>query len=185
MRNGFLRAHASPVDVVFDAGAQEIAGVALEIVSLAGHSPNQMGVLVDGVFFCADVVLPDRVIERYRMPYLYSVTDHLAALAHAVTIPHTVAVPGHGPIVERISDLVGPNREIVQRVAAEVLDLCETARMPEDVLALLLGRLGADPQDAGAYYLLHPTIFAFLSHLERQGDLTHEIHSGRSLWRRV
>ena len=46
----------------------------------AGHSGNQMGILVDGVFFAADVVLPESILEKYRIPYLYSVTDHLRAL---------------------------------------------------------------------------------------------------------
>jgi glyoxylase-like metal-dependent hydrolase (beta-lactamase superfamily II) len=185
MRNGFLLAQASPVDVVYDAGPIDIAGVTLQIEPLAGHSPNQMGVLFDGVFFCADVVLPDRVIERYRMPYLFSVSDHLNALNHAESVPHAMSVPGHGPIVEHVSTLVGPNRAIVKRVEADVLDLCTVERTPGEVLALLLARLGADPQDAGAYYLLHPTVFAFLSHLERQGELTHEIREGRSLWKRA
>ncbi|HEX5164260.1 MAG TPA: MBL fold metallo-hydrolase, partial [Thermomicrobiales bacterium] len=85
MRTSFLLAKESPVDVIYDAGGMDIAGVEIEAVSLAGHSGNQMGLLVDGVFFCADVILPERVIERYKMPYLYSVRDHLPSLDRAET----------------------------------------------------------------------------------------------------
>lgn len=185
LRGGFLLADASPVDVIYAAGPLEVSGVGMQAISLKGHSGNQMGILVDGVLFAADVVLPDRVIERYRLPYLYSVTDHLTSLAHAETIPHTVAVPGHGPILDHVSDSTVPNREVVERVASLVVDLCTEPSMPEDLLAEVLLQLGGEPVDAASYYLLHPTIFAYLSHLERVGAVRHEIDRGRSLWIRT
>lgn len=184
MRTGFLLAAESPVDVIYDAGLMNVAGVEVDAISLAGHSGNQMGILVDGVFFCADVVLPERAIERYRMPYLYSVRDHLPSLDRAEAVTHQVAVPGHGPTLEHVSQGVEPNRALVLRVAEMIVELCAESRSPEDVLELVLEQLGADPSDAPAYYLLHPTVFAFLTHLEAQGVLEHQISRGRSLWRR-
>ncbi len=185
LRSGFLLADASPVDVVYDAGPLEVAGVQLEAVSLAGHSGNQMGILIDEVFYCADVVLPERVIERYKMPYLFSVRDHLKALDRAQETPHMTAVPGHGPVVEQVGDLVDRNRAIVLDVARRIVEICDEPLMAEEILARLLGELGADPQDAAAYYLLHPTVFAFLTYLEARGDISHEVTGARSLWRAV
>lgn len=182
MRGSFMLAEQSPVDVIYDAGPLLVAGVQLEAVSLAGHSGNQMGILIDDVFFCADVVFPERVIERYRMPYLYSVRDHLASLEHAATIPHRVAVPGHGPLLEPIDAAVEQNLALVRRIADMVVEICAEPRMPEEVLAELLTRLDAAPPDPAAFYLLHPTAFAFLTHLEAEGRVTHAIERGRSLW---
>ena len=182
MRGGFMLAEASPVDVVYDAGPLTVAGVEMEAISLAGHSGNQMGILVDEVFFCADVVLPDRVIERYKMPYLYSVREHLKALDHATTVPHVAAMPGHGPVLEDVRDLVAQNRELVLDVADRVVRICAEPLMAEEILARLLQELGAEPKDAAAYYLLHPTIFAYLTYLEELGRVTHQIANGRSLW---
>ncbi|HUG17324.1 MAG TPA: hypothetical protein VMM78_20125, partial [Thermomicrobiales bacterium] len=116
------------------------------------------------------------------LPYLYSVTDHLAALNRAETVPHDVAVPGHGPILSHVSAGVQANRALVEQVASIVIELCAEPRMPEDLLADLLVRLGGAPPDAASYYLLHPTIFAYLSHLERIGAVAHHIDRGRSLW---
>lgn len=185
MRGGFMVAATSPVDHTYDAGPLTVAGVEVEIVSLAGHSGNQMGVLIDGVFFCADVVLPESVLERYRMPYLYSVRDHLTALDRAAATPHTVAMPGHGPILDHVGAAVDQNRAIVLEIANLVLDICDTPLMPEEILAQVLGRIGGAPADPAAYYLLHPTIFAFLTHLEHEGALVHSITDGRSLWARA
>jgi hypothetical protein len=39
--------------------------------------------------------------------------------------------------------------------------------------------------DASSFYLLQPTAFAFLSHLQRVGQVEHQIEEGRSLWSRV
>jgi glyoxylase-like metal-dependent hydrolase (beta-lactamase superfamily II) len=185
LRSGFLLADASPVDVIYDAGPLEVAGVALEAVSLAGHSGNQMGILCDGIFFCADVVLPERVIERYKMPYLYSVRDHLRSLERALTVEHMRAVPGHGPLLDTIAEGVKPNQALVERVAGLVLELCREPATPENILAALLAQLDADPVDPAGYYLLHPTAFAYLTYLEDLGEIRHEIARGRSLWTRV
>jgi glyoxylase-like metal-dependent hydrolase (beta-lactamase superfamily II) len=184
LRGGFLLADASPVDTTYRDGTLEVSGVVMQSISLKGHSGNQMGILIDGVFFAADVVLPERVLTRYRIPYLYSVTDHLASLDRADTVPHMVAVPGHGPILDHVSEATSANRDLVERVATCIVELCRTPRTPEDLLADVLIRFGANPIDAAGYYLLHPTIFAYLSHLERTGAVRHEIDRGRSLWTR-
>lgn len=182
MRGSFMLAAASPVDVVYEPGTLTVDGVDLEVVSLAGHSGNQMGLVVDDVFYCADVVLPDRVIERYKMPYLYSVRDHLKSLDRAEQTPHTYAVPGHGPILDDIGPLVRRNRDLILSVADRIVSICAEPLMAEEILARLLRELDADPQDAAAYYLLHPTVFAYLTYLEELGRVSHEISDGRALW---
>lgn len=183
MRGSFMLAEASPVDVVYEPGLLEVEGVEFEVVSLAGHSGNQMGLRVDGVFYCADVVLPDRVIDRYKMPYLYAVGDHLRALDTAGSVDHLYAVPGHGPVVEDVQQLVQGNRDLVLDVADRVVRIASEMLPAGEILARLLEELGADPHDPPSYYLLHPTIYAFLSWLEREGRVNHTITGGRSLWR--
>ena len=119
------------------------------------------------------------------MPYLYSVRDHLPSLERARATPHQLAVPGHGPSLENVAIGVEPNEALVRRIADSVADLCEEPRTPDEILADLLGQLGADPPDAPAFYLLHPTIYAYLSYLEEIGAVRHWIERGRSLWQRV
>lgn len=182
LRGGFLLAEASPVDVIYDAGPHEVEGVELTAVSLAGHSGNQMGIVCDDVFFCADVVLPERVLERYRMPYLFSVRDHVRSLERALSVPYRVAVPGHGSTVSDLAELVERNLTLVLQVADTIVEICAEPKTPEDILAELLEALDANPADPAAYYLLHPTVFAFLTYLEELGTLNHRIERGRSLW---
>ncbi len=187
LRGNFLLADPSPVDHIVEPGPHEIAGIGVEAVPLYGHSPGQLGYLAGDVFFCADVVLPANVLDNYRIPYLFSLTDHLAALERAREVPHRVAVSGHGPILDdgQLAGVIELNAALVQRVAEAMLELVATPRSAEAILEGILQRFGAPVADAPSFYLLHPTVFAFLSHLHRSGEIGHEIRAGRSLWART
>jgi len=185
LRSPFLLAHASPVDAVYGDGPLVVDGVTFEIINLKGHSPGQKGVLVDGVFYCADVVLPASVLEKYRIPYLYSLTDHLQALDKAATIEHTIAVPGHGPLREDLPVAIEENRSILERVLLAIIDVVAEPTTTEAVISAVFERFDAPITDAAGYYLLQPTIAAFLTHLEREEAISHEIVDRRSLWRRI
>jgi glyoxylase-like metal-dependent hydrolase (beta-lactamase superfamily II) len=187
LRGNFLLADPSPVDVLVKPGAHQIAGIGVEVVPLYGHSPGQLGYLAGDVFFCADVVLPASVLDKYRIPYLFSLTEHLAALERARGTPHRVAVAGHGPILEagELEAAVELNRALAERVVEAMLDLAATPRSAEAILEGILRRFDAPVADAPSFYLLQPTVFAFLSHLHRTGEIGHEIHDGRSLWTRT
>lgn len=182
LRGRFLLAEPSPVDEIVRPGPLQVEGIDVEVVPLAGHSVNQVGYLIDGVFFCADVVLPETVLVKYRIPYLYSVSDHLRALETASQVVYTTAVPGHGPQVSSLADLIALNRSLVEDVADRVVELAGNGDTAEALLTGLLAHYGADVADAPSYYLLQPTALAFLSHLQRTGRVRHEIRDGRSLW---
>jgi glyoxylase-like metal-dependent hydrolase (beta-lactamase superfamily II) len=187
LRGNFLLAEASPVDAIVEPGEHEIAGIRLEAVALYGHSPGQLGYLAGDVFFCADVVLPATVLDKYRIPYLFSLTEHLAALERARSAPHRVAVAGHGPILEdgQLGEVIDLNAALARRIAEAILELTVTPRSAEAILEGILQRFDAPVADGPSFYLLQPTVFAFLSHLHRTGEIGHEIRDGRSLWTRI
>lgn len=187
LRGNFLLADPSPVDVLVEVGLHEVAGITVEAVPLYGHSPGQLGYVAGEVFFCADVVLPESVLDKYRIPYLFSLTAHLKALDRARAIPHRVGVSGHGSVLEdgQLNDLIDRNATLAHRVADAILELTVEPRSAETILEGILRGFGAPVNDAPSFYLLQPTVFAFLSHLHRQGEMTHEVRDGRSLWVRA
>ncbi len=180
-----MLADASPVDVVYEAGPFDVSGLTLHAVSLAGHSANQMGISVDGVFFAADVVLPESILEKYRIPYLFSVTDHMRALELCTAVQARHIVPGHGPLLDDITALRDLNRAVVVGTAETIVAFCGVPRTSGEIMTHVLDERGAQVTDSAGFYLLQPSINAYLTHLTRTGELSHEISANRSTWRRA
>ena len=185
LRTRFLLAEASPVDEILQPGVQTVMGADIEIVSLPGHSMNQVGILVDGVFFCADVVFPQAAIDKYRIPYLYGLTDHLASLEHARTVACSVVIPGHGPVESGFEEPYQRNRKVIDRVLETVIDVLDAPKSGDDVAASVFRRLDVPINDHGGYFLLRPTISAYLAHLHRSGEVDLDIRLGAAMWHRV
>lgn len=182
LRSRFLLAEAGPVHGTVRAGEQEFFGTSLHLVPLPGHSPNQMGVLVEGVFFCADVVFPESAIEKYRVPYLYGLTDHLASLDHAGKVEAEVVVPGHGELSTSIQPLVELNRAAIDRTLDAIRQILDTPKTSDAVCTAVFRHLDVPVIDAQGFFLLKPTINAYLAHLERLGEIQFQVVDREPLW---
>src|SRR5690606_32809814 len=158
LRGSFLLAPPSPVDFVIDAPELEFEGVEIDVVRLPGRSPGPVGFLVGRVFFCADVILPENVLDKYRIPYLYSVGDHLRSLDAALAVDCDHVVPGHGSAGRSIAGAVDANRSLVLEVLDVVRVVCREPQTTEDAFHRVLEHFDAPVTDASACYLLQPTI---------------------------
>ncbi|MGB3330261.1 MAG: MBL fold metallo-hydrolase [Thermomicrobiales bacterium] len=184
IRTKFLVAEPSPVDHIVHAGVIEIEGIRIEAISLAGHSMNQLGYLVDGVFYCADVVFPQAALEKYPIPYLFGLTEHLQALDRASQVACSTVVPGHGPVETAMEEPVARNRAVIDRVLATIPDLLAEPTTTDDLAQRLFNALDVPVNDASGYYLLKPTVAAYLAHLERHGAIEHLVDHRSAYWRR-
>ncbi len=182
LRNRFLLAESSPVDGVLNAGEQQFMGTEIELVALPGHSPNQIGVVVDGVFFCADVVFPRAAIEKYRIPYLFGLTSHLDSLEKARNVDASAVVPGHGPHAQALDELVALNRVAIGTTLDCILEILKEPKTSDEVCVSVFIAMDVPVTDAQGYFLLKPTINAYLAHLDRIGEATCEIENKQALW---
>ena len=120
--------------------------------------------------FCADVVLPASVLEKYRIPYLYSVADHRAALERARSVDARVVVPGHGEPVESLGSLIDLNLGLLDEVETAITSMLAEASLTAEEIYGRLGRIFDAPiVDQVSFFLLQPTVYAFLSALEMKG----------------
>ncbi|HEU0164345.1 MAG TPA: MBL fold metallo-hydrolase, partial [Thermomicrobiales bacterium] len=184
LRTKFLLAEAGPVDQVVKAGTIDVEGVEIEAVSLKGHSINQLGYLIDGVFFCADVVFPQAALEKYPIPYLYGLTEHLDSMERALDIECTVVVPGHGPVEARMSEPVARNRVVISRVLEAIPELLREPLTADALADSLFTALDVPVNDASGYFLLRPTVSAYLSHLARTGVISSFVAGKSIVWQR-
>lgn len=182
LRNTFLLAEAGPLTGEIPHGRWQHHGTPIDVIPLPGHSPNQVGFVIDGVFFCADVVFPEAAIEKYRIPYLFGLTEHLASLTTAGQVQATVVVPGHGDRIDSISSLVERNRLAIDQVLTGIRTVLTQPHSGDDVAAALFTLLDVPVTDAQSYYLLRPTVAAYLAHLERQGEVKLTVRDGAAMW---
>lgn len=66
LQTKFLMAKPCRVDETLEPGTLTLRDVTLSIVPLAGHSPNQVGVAVDKILFCADALFGKELLRNTR-----------------------------------------------------------------------------------------------------------------------
>lgn len=184
LRERFILAQASRVDEVIRDECLQIEDVQIQVAPLAGHSPNQVGFLVDRVFFCADVVFPAEAIDKYRIPYLFDLDRHLVSIDAAMELDFDHVVPGHGPVETSLQSLRDRNLAIIDETTEEILGSLRDPLSLDDVARSVFTSMSVPMHGHVSYYLLRPTIAAYLSSLEARGEVEHVLVGKQSLWRR-
>lgn len=182
LRERFVLAQASPVHHVIQLGQATIQGVEVEVISLGGHSPNQVGYIIDDIFFCADVVFPRAAIVKYRIPYLFDLGQHLLSMEAARNTTSRWIVPGHGPVEEDFEALYRINCAIVYETLEEVRRCLESPMSLERLAEQILENMDVPMAGHVSYYLLRPTLAAYLTYLEQLGEVDHLMLGKTAVW---
>lgn len=94
----------------------------------------------------------------------------------------TCVVPGHGPILDNIEGLLQKNTAAIDLVIATMLDLIDGPMMADEICQGLFQRMNLSLPDPQAYYLLRPTVQAYLAHLERIGEIRLQMQGASVVW---
>ncbi|MDZ4716960.1 MAG: MBL fold metallo-hydrolase [Roseiflexaceae bacterium] len=171
LQTKWLMAKGVPVSRLITGDRLEVADLTLEVVALAGHSLNQIGIVYAGVCFAADGFFGASVLAKHGIPYAQDITGQLAALETLDKRADLFFLPGHGDLTPRaqLADALDANREAILRAQHAVLaaldqpgELTQIGRRVKLALGLSFG--GA-PQ----YAIFLSVLSAHLSYLEAQG----------------
>ncbi len=186
LRGKFTLAKPCRIDrVVEEPGLLEIGPFQVEIVPLPGHAPNQMGVAVGEVFFCADVLFPAETLEKHKITFCVDMDETLATLRRLLDLPYAHFAPGHGPAYragDEITRICAANEQRLEQVREQVY---AATREPQGTSALIKQvAYGLDLRltTATAYFLTQTTILAALSSLEKAGRVMARVESNQLLW---
>ena len=182
LHNKFVLAKPSKVDHILEPGKLEIIGLKPEIIALPGHSYNQIGVMLDDVFFCADTVFSERVIDKYRIPVVQDVVRHLETLDKLDEIKCSLFVPAHTKPTEDIKTLVEKNRSTTQSIISDIKQLLKEPRTTEEVQSLLGSEYGLELGVVQQYYLIQMTLMAYLGYLYDSKQVEIKLEENRLLW---
>ena len=166
----------------------EIGPFRVEVVPLPGHAPNQVGVAVGEVLFCADAVFPAETLEKHKLTFCVDLDETLATLRRLPELPYARFAPGHGPAYEageEIARACAANRERLEEVRERVYAALEVPQETPALLQQVADAFGLRMTTATAYLLTQTTVLAALSSLERAGRVAVAMESNRLVWRRT
>jgi glyoxylase-like metal-dependent hydrolase (beta-lactamase superfamily II) len=183
LQTKFLMAKPCRVDETLEPGTLTLQDVTLSIVPLGGHSPNQVGVAVDKVLFCADALFSKGAIEKYKMFVVYDVKNFLQTLDLLERSKYDFFLPSHGDLTGDITELLNLNRKVVENVSNEILKLLKTPRTFDELLTKLLNGFNIEVKNLVQYVLYRSTVHAYLSYLSDEGYLERDLMASSLLWR--
>lgn len=178
----FTLAQACKVDHLIAPGMFNIAGAELEIISIAGHSPNQIAVRTGEFLFSADAFLPVETIQKYPVPFMVHLQKALDVLQALENAPYTFA-PGHGVHLPDPKVVIRVNRAAILRVIEQVETALQTAPADEGTLTNAVCPALGDPLASPvSYYLARSTIQAALVFLYENKRARWENIGGKLVW---
>lgn len=131
LRNKFLYAKSSDVKAL----TEEILPDGLEMIALDGHSFSMTGFKTDdGVWFLADSITSQNIIEKYHVQFLYDVSEYLNSLHKVKGLEGSCFIPSHAEPTENIQELVQLNLAKVEEIISVLQRICLEPRGFDQIL---------------------------------------------------
>lgn len=165
-------------------GPLELGPFTVEVISLPGHAPAQIGVRFNHVLFCADALFPEEVLRKHPIPFCHDFDGALESLK--VVEGAENLVPGHGPLLsgDGVRRACNAFRDQLQKIRDIVHRELHLPRTGEELVVRVAEKLGANFFGLADFCLAQTTIHAVLTSLSREGLAQAVVEGNRLLWRR-
>jgi glyoxylase-like metal-dependent hydrolase (beta-lactamase superfamily II) len=171
--------------VLLEPGAQEIAGIPLDVIPLPGHAPQQIGVAAGDTCYCGDVVFPEETLARHPILFCADMDAWLATLERLPTLAYAWYVPGHGEPLQDITPLAERNASRLREIRAWVWESLATPQEAHSVLRAVAVRYDVAFAAPQFFLLALTTIHAALTSLQVAGQASVEMVENQMVWRRA
>ncbi|MHB8089352.1 MAG: MBL fold metallo-hydrolase [Firmicutes bacterium HGW-Firmicutes-18] len=178
LRNKFLMAQPSEADDLNIFSLPQ----GLEILPLEGHYFGMFGVKTDdGVWFLADCMMGENILQKYHASFIYDVAAYLATLDKVEALEGKWFIPAHAAACQDIKPLVAANRQKVLEICEKLLEWCREPMMFEEVLKKTFDYFQLN-MDWNQYVLVGSTIRSYLAYLHEDGKIETTFVNNHLLW---
>lgn len=185
LRIKFFCAEACNVDHIVEPGKNVINGSNFDIISLKGHSRNQIGVVTeDRVCFLGDAVCSGKTLDEYGIPYFDNIESSVKSLEMLKKSNYEYYVLGHNEIVHDICELAERNLNAVNELVNIIKDYLYVPKKREDIVEFIIKRYKI-PLTAAQYYIVFASVSAYLTYLSDKGIIKSIIKNNGLLWVRA
>ncbi|MGC9112466.1 MBL fold metallo-hydrolase [Acidilobus sp.] len=175
-----LTFHGPPIKVDVEIPPERDSYGPLKLVRLPGHTDGQVGAITpDGVFYVADALFGDRVLEKYGVPYHRMPCAAERSLRTIEELEGKVdfIVPSHGPLI-KASD-AGPfieaNIRRIEETEEVILNVMSTSATIEDIVAALLKKFKYSELTPDVLMLLEATVKGYIRCLRDENAVEVEV----------
>jgi len=157
----------------------------MEIFPLKGHFFDMIGVKTqDNVYFMADCVSSETVLEKYHVAFIYDVAEFLKTLDTIETLNGKLFIPSHTDAVETMKQLAAINRQKVFEIIDNIKHICKKPSSFEEILKAILDKYNLT-LDITQYVLVGSTIKSYLSYMVDNNLLDIEVQNNFLLWKLI
>ncbi len=154
-------------------------------IPLPGHSVNQVGYLIDNVFFCGDVIVSESIIEKHKIVFHTHISAQKETLKNLSTIDAKYWVPSHSEeILRNPKPLIKKNLNNIIQSEKLILDLCE-GKTTEEILKEIIEYLQIQINQKIDYFVFKKLISNYLTSLFKEQRVKYEYQGGMVIWKRI
>ncbi len=177
LRNKFLNAQPSNVQELTEAVLPE----GLQMLRIDGHSFSMVAFKTDDeVWFLADCLTSEAIIQKYHVAFLYDVAGYIESLHTVNQLKGKLFIPAHAEPTEDIQSLVKINLEKVEEIYELLKSICAIPITFDDILKEVFDHYGLT-MDFNQNVLVGSTIRSYLAYLHDRQEM-HPSFVENKLW---
>src|SRR6266487_2747146 len=191
LQHKFLLAKPCLADTILQGDEQVVDHIPLQVISLPGHSTEQVGVAFGDTLFAGDTFLVPGILDKHRIPFY---TDIQAGLTTLTTLKTQITafkhiVAGHGEIYTSTEHASPAIVYTITRLES-ILDNIRAAladggpRQSADILSAVASQQGATITALPQYVLYNTTVKSGLSTLYARGEIHPLFRDNHLEWQR-
>jgi glyoxylase-like metal-dependent hydrolase (beta-lactamase superfamily II) len=184
LQNKYLMAKPSKVDHVIKNSGQSLTfeNAELNIVPLPGHALNQIGIVFDSIFFCADSIFSEELLVKHKVSFFIDIKQTLETLNYLLSTDYSFYVPAHAEPSPNISQVVKSNINSIEGIAELIFDFLTEHMTTDQVMKSVCDHFQIELSRINQYFLLKTPILAYLSYLRNQKKIEVRLLSNELIW---
>ena len=215
LQHKFFLAKPCMADVILEGNEQSVDQIPLDVISLPGHSTEQVGIVYGNILFVGDAFLTPEILDKHRIPFYTDILEGLKTLSFLKTFvndattssaialsqlsgstlktkttPFKLVVAGHGEInstPDQFNLVIDYTVQRLESILEQVRNSLAHGepRSTTDVLSSVAAAHGATITTLPQHALYNTTIQAALSALYAQGEIQPIFQDNYLLWQRM
>lgn len=155
----------------------------LRYIHIDGHDFEQVAFgTSDGVWFCADGVVGEHILDKYKIAFMHDIEAHLQSLETLKTLDGKLFIPAHDKPCEDIKPLADRNIENILFVLEEIKRFCADGITIDALLERIFSEFRIKLY-LTQYELIGHTARSCLAYLKKKGEIACVYEGSRLLWK--